>query len=186
MIQILLLSPSSFVDVITNSSSELFICDTNKSIDFVKGFLETCLDTYCMGNDEHIPYDKAYGDLYKIDETNVDRFLDTFFNYNYISWKWKVEKLMGVSDFRKYCEEEYGLVMKFPWDQNRSHNEKVSKQIEDLSNDYERAWKTKNYPKIKEHVIGQVVLYSASDNSIPYPLFDLMEHTFSAERIHLG
>lgn len=32
----LIISPHSFVDLITNSSSELFICDTTKSIDTVK------------------------------------------------------------------------------------------------------------------------------------------------------
>jgi hypothetical protein len=32
----IIVSPHSFVDIITNSSSELFICDTDKSIDTVK------------------------------------------------------------------------------------------------------------------------------------------------------
>ena len=36
----------SFVDLITNSSSELFICDTKKTVDMVKELLQTLLDTH--------------------------------------------------------------------------------------------------------------------------------------------
>lgn len=186
MKQILVINTSSFVDVITNSSSELFICDTAKSIDFIKGFLETCLDTFCMGNDIIIPYGEAYGEIYKIDESNVDRFIETCFNYGYTNWNWGVEKLIGFSDFRIKCEKEHGLEMKSPWSENRAHNEKVDKEIDSLRKDYERAWKSRNTQKIKDKVMGQVVLYSAKDNSIPYSLFDLIEQTLNADRIHLG
>lgn len=39
MAQVLILSPHSFVDVITNSSSELFVAETSKTIDAVKEIL---------------------------------------------------------------------------------------------------------------------------------------------------
>lgn len=34
--------------------------------------------------------------------------------------------------------------------------------------------------------VGQVIIESAGDNSIPYELFDLINLAFNAERIHLG
>ena len=34
----------STIDVITNSSSELFVCDTTKSLEFVNEFLKNILD----------------------------------------------------------------------------------------------------------------------------------------------
>lgn len=40
MKQVLLIQTHSFVDVITNSSTELFVCNTDKSIETVKKILE--------------------------------------------------------------------------------------------------------------------------------------------------
>ena len=75
MKKIILVDPHSFVDVITNSSSELFVCDTDKSVKFVETFLENALDTYNMGRETNIPFRKAFGEIYKIDETNFDEFV---------------------------------------------------------------------------------------------------------------
>jgi hypothetical protein len=45
----------SIVDVITNSSTELFVCDTKKSIEQVKEILEKMLEFYnSTHNDEHL------------------------------------------------------------------------------------------------------------------------------------
>jgi hypothetical protein len=41
MKQILIINPHSMVDVITNSSTELFVCDTEKTIAVVKEILES-------------------------------------------------------------------------------------------------------------------------------------------------
>ena len=43
-----------------------------------------------------------------------------------------------------------------------------------------------SYLNFKENDVGRVVIDSMSDNSIPYPLFDMIEEKFDAERIHLG
>ena len=34
--------------------------------------------------------------------------------------------------------------------------------------------------------VGKIIIESASDNSIPYELFDLIKTIFKAERLHLG
>ena len=38
----------------------------------------------------------------------------------------------------------------------------------------------------KEPIVGRMSIRSSSDNSIPYPLFELIECAFDAWRIHLG
>jgi hypothetical protein len=38
----------------------------------------------------------------------------------------------------------------------------------------------------KEDIFGKIIIESASDNTIPYELFDLIEFIFKGERIHLG
>lgn len=40
MKQALLINTHSFVDVITNSSTELFVCDTDKTVDAIKDILK--------------------------------------------------------------------------------------------------------------------------------------------------
>lgn len=46
----------SIVDVITNSSTELFVCDTKKSLDQVKEILEKMLDLYNSTLEDEHPY----------------------------------------------------------------------------------------------------------------------------------
>jgi len=42
----IIISVHSFVDVITNSSTELFVCDTDKSIDVVRAMVDEMQDKY--------------------------------------------------------------------------------------------------------------------------------------------
>lgn len=82
MKQIYTIKPHSFVDIITNSSTELFTADTNKDVEAVKEILEEILDSYdsCMDvighvfkfsykeylkaiNDTNTPYDNAYREM---------------------------------------------------------------------------------------------------------------------------
>ena len=41
-----IISSHSFVDIITNSSTELFVCNTDKSAEFVTEIIRTLLDAY--------------------------------------------------------------------------------------------------------------------------------------------
>lgn len=47
----------SFVDVITNSSTELFICDTKKELEAIKEILQKIIDGYNMMNDSSYSMD---------------------------------------------------------------------------------------------------------------------------------
>lgn len=76
----------SFVDVITNSSTELFVCNTDKTIEAVKEILKKIIDGYNMMSDSNY---------------SMDVFEEPWiFNLEeYRKWKIKVEKI------RKACEK---------------------------------------------------------------------------------
>jgi hypothetical protein len=64
MKQILVINTHSFVDLITNSSSELFVCNTDKSVDMVESLLRKMLDLHneIHGTSRH--FDDCFGGVY--------------------------------------------------------------------------------------------------------------------------
>lgn len=82
--EIFLINLHSFVDVITNSSSELFIMDSKKSVETVRDFLRDSLDLRNgLVADEDFEdgceytFDACFGFVEVIDESNVDDILET-------------------------------------------------------------------------------------------------------------
>ncbi len=53
----------SVVDIITNSSSELFVCGTHKSEEKVREILRKLLDAYNFSMDSSIGFDEAFGEV---------------------------------------------------------------------------------------------------------------------------
>ena len=128
MKQVLHFKPHSTIDVITNSSSELFVCDCGRDINAVEDMLQDMLDLHNKMFDEDRTFNDCFGDIYKIkDEDEARSLIDkvSYFSYN-----------------------------------NKSFN--------------------------AENYVGNIVIESDSDNSIPFELFDLIESGFNARRIHLG
>ncbi len=113
------------VDLITNSSSELFVCDTEKSLDMVKEVLVKLCGLYNEKQNLKLP-EHRYA-------LNMDKLFTDVFNEPYIQ--------EGDRDI-----EGYGVFI----------------------------------PK------NTIIIESASDNSIPYDLFDDIESIFHAQRHHLG
>ena len=63
MKQAFTLDKHSFVDVITNSSTELFVCDENKSLELIENILQQIVVNY---NEEQVPHDEwAYPTTYE-------------------------------------------------------------------------------------------------------------------------
>jgi hypothetical protein len=189
MRKVILVETHSLVDVITNSSSELFVCDTDKSIGFVKTFLENALDTYNMGSETNIHFKQAFQEPYKIDESNVDEFIRRAVeDWHFTPWNWDVPSIKSSWDHKDKYFKEKGLSYKSPWDdkKNKAYNDKIEKEAEEVWEKYFEDWKAVNIPKIKEKVIGNVVIESTDDNSIPYPLFEMIEGVLNASRQHLG
>lgn len=72
MKQILRFKLHSLIDVITNSSTEIFICNTDKSVEMVTELLKEMLGTYCkMHGDDKFTFDRCFNPVYKL-ETDVD------------------------------------------------------------------------------------------------------------------
>jgi len=92
--------PHSVVQLITNSSTELFSMDSENSIEFIIEVLNDLINLHNKLNKTHLSFDDVFQDPYESD--------------------------------------------------------------------------------------SQIKLYGATYNSIPYWMFDLIEDTFNAERIHLG
>ena len=107
----------SMVDVITNSSTELFVLDTNKSLKTIKEILQEAIDLHNSSMGTNLKFEDVFDDPY-IGEA----------------------PLGGWEDF--YTSK----------------------------------------------IIGGVVLKGASDNSIPFWMFDFIENIFGwrTERFHLG
>ena len=107
----------SFVDLITNSSTELFVLDTDKSLDVVKDILQNLVDFHNKMYSTNFKFEDIFEEPYI---GNADAFLQGFY---------------GKSD-------------------------------------------------IKEGII----ISGASDNSIPYWMFDFIKDVFGykTERFHLG
>jgi hypothetical protein len=109
----------SLVDVITNSSTELFVIDKNKSLKFVKEVLQMAIDLHNKSNEQKYTFEDVF------DEPKT-------FEGKYVVEGW---------------EDYYA-----------------------------------------SDIIDGIEIYGASDNSIPYWMFEFIEYTFgyNTERFHLG
>jgi hypothetical protein len=54
----------SMVDVITNSSTELFVLDTEKSVEVVREILEEAIDLHNKATGENLVFDNVFEDPY--------------------------------------------------------------------------------------------------------------------------
>jgi hypothetical protein len=120
----------SVVDIITNSSSELFVCGTDKSEEKVREILRKLLDAYNFSMGSSVGFDEAFGEVRHGNRDDV-KLLKEWNTYDHI-----LETVRG-QEFEK--EPKKGIV-----------------------------------------------IYSTSDNSIPYELFHLIEAALNATRLHLG
>jgi hypothetical protein len=72
----------SVIDVITNSSTELFVCNTNKDIEYIKELLQELLDLYNKGTDEYLLYEDVFNDPF-IYTKEMFLKVDPEYKYNY-------------------------------------------------------------------------------------------------------
>ncbi len=208
--QILTINAQSFVDVITNSSSELFICNTDKSVEMITEVLQNMLDEYNQENGSNNTFSDCFGAIAIVGENNATGtyFIDDL----------PLTQQDALEQRRKEIIQDIirAELEKDPkWDKkNWNERDKIlSRKTEAQLLEYKREeklssvtgeksnmpnwWHTGNKPKKNSwdydrqmtwrgQYIGKVIIESATDNSIPYDLFDRIESTFSAERHHLG
>jgi len=173
--KIYIIAPHSFVDVITNSSSELFIGNTDKSIETIKEICVDLLSVYNKINDTSLEFEDVFEEPYIVDENNIDNILHTLQGYcDDIPNEWEIEKSLGLKRNYSYSKK----------DEFKEYNQNIIKQVKE---EYDKQM-AEQLPALKQKYLGNVVLFSANDNSIPCEMFDFLENIFNNynSRIHLG
>lgn len=120
--QIMSVNIHSFVDVITNSSTELFVCDTDKSIETVETILREKLKQYSALADREYVYEECFDPVFIYTQEMAD----------------------------KAAADEY-------------------------------SWGYEG-----QATVGKIIIESASDNTIPYDLWDRINDLFDGQNHHLG
>lgn len=187
MRQLLIVERHSFVDVITNSSSELFVCDTDKSEEFIREFLQKCLETYNFGAGTNCSFEECFGPIEIITPESVEKFIDEYvIDWGVHNWRWEIEELPDYWQFRRSIQEKEHLYERYPYNENVEHNHRVRSRLDLEWNKAVSEWKEKNLEALKAKLIGNICIYSESDNSIPYEMFEMIENVLNAKRQHLG
>jgi hypothetical protein len=252
MKHLLVCSLHSFVDLITNSSSELFVCNTEKTVESVKELLQQLLNCHnaaakdnCIFEDtfgrvelanykfqwskvpskiqeEYVYYNAPYcryaeylaeeNDEVKklIRQENVLRMKlkkegkeDTFFEARQPLWsKYGAKQLLAEGklfiEFLKqnnFSTENIAFTKKLykkAADEHLRHKDGLhyqeikinSKQHPKLRTALQIFFEWKNYGITANK--GDILIYSSTDNSIPYELFEMIVSYLNAERYHLG
>ena len=78
MVDIIVINNHSFVDTITNSSTELFVCDTGKSLELVKELLQELTNTYNKLHGEGYTYEYMFKEPYIGDDTQDEYWGECF------------------------------------------------------------------------------------------------------------
>lgn len=156
----MLIKNHSFVDVITNSSTELFVGNTDKNISFIEELLLNYLEVYNKSNNTSIDSLESICKVEVINETNIDEWVDTLTGWDLPYWINTDSEQPEYNDFKDW----------------------------DLYDKADKEWVRRNFDVIKEGVLGMVVIIGTGDNSIPYELFDAIESLFekNSHRIHMG
>lgn len=168
---IFLFKPHSMVDIITNSSSELFICETDKTV----GFIENFIDDF-----NNISDTNSLCDVYQITNENVEDFILKYIVGWYVKrYIWSSYHL--IEDFERKTNI---LKRQFRYigDDYKEHNKQLDKEIET----YTEKWLTDNMETLKKDLIGNIIIISSDDNSMDSAIFSALEDLFDAYRFHLG
>jgi len=159
--KLLLPSIHSFIDVITNSSSELFVVESAKSIETVEEMLKIMLNYW-----NSMAADGIFGSRFVKNE-----------RYS-ISNDDKIK-----SPPLKPYNEVFGAVYVYTKEMYEHDKKEFDKYKKEYPNDkIDPGW---GYEKSSN--IGKIMITSSDDNSIPYEMFEWIESAFGhVKRFHLG
>lgn len=167
------IKPHSFVDVITNSSSELFVIHSKKDVNMIRGILEELIAvSNKAGNDGKTTFDEAFNENIVKIKTDEEAIREVWNNVYFFDYNWnniddsihnKIYEMKEVENIKKWE------------DKNEKAFEIFKNMCEKGEFDY------------KKHIkVGDIIVYSRSDNSIPWGIVDAIEGMFDCQRIHLG
>lgn len=203
---VLFITAHSLIDTITNSSSEIFICGADKSLKFVKRYLKNLLKTpiklqYEEESECLFNYDQVFGEVYVVDDTNVDKVIDllvldyglniSVLNYNHDTsgLKQELSESAGKEQFAAppgYYEvtDKYKFIL--PYLEHKEHNEQVQRQRTAAWDKAKEEYINLHGDVIRKTLLGKICIESLEDNSIPYELFGLISTDLNAYHMHLG
>ena len=203
----------SFSDIITNSSSELFVLNTNNTIQKIKeilssitsGYLDPIIfdlekynkwkeDNSFVSNLESTYFDTIEGWFTDLDDENslFDYRLQAFRNimeYNSLEvCYFKESNIPFYTEFMKFAKT-IGLKSINSFSIYRENKEEKCKeffnQFEKLGNTLPSWWNPKEEDTI-QGLNGKVLLLSCDENSIPYESFDFINEILNGYNLHLG
>lgn len=151
----------STIDIITNSSSELFLLDErcSKTIETIESMLREMLRHW-----NEMALAGIFGDHYVKNER----------------YDFENEKIKEKEAIKTY-EDTFGKIFVFTREMYEAERKTYEKYKQD--GDDENEW---GYGYERPENIGRIVITSHSDNSIPYEMFEWIESAFGGERFHLG
>jgi hypothetical protein len=170
-LKMFIISFHSVIDQITNSSTELFMSESNLSIEIVQEILQKLLDDY----NKKDGYNRKYKDVFK------KPVIYTRKKYN--------EK---AKEAERYCKQDilYNIKQAF-YAKNNSERTYYKNELYKSKNCFiNNKFCIENYKYILEYEysnnIGNIIIEGVTDNSIPYDLFEEIESLLNAKWYHVG
>ena len=203
----------SFSDIITNSSSELFVLNTNNTIQKIKeilssitsGYLDPIIfdlekynkwkeDNSFVSNLESTYFDTIEGWFTDLDDENslFDYRLQAFRNimeYNSLEvCYFKESNIPFYTEFMKFAKT-IGLKSINSFSIYRENKEEKCKeffnQFEKSGNTLPSWWNPKEEDTV-QGLNGKVLVLSGGENSIPYESLDFIDEILNGYNLHLG
>ena len=201
--KLLIIPIQSISDVITNSSSEIFVLDTDKSISEVIEILEAIT----TGFQEPIKFNlKEFEetDFEEVEECDYFRYYDnTYYDVvrnNFVDLNdersvyrdklYRIYYYDGYEELQRLIDEELDKITK----ESRNWyfydvytNPSCLKIAIDVIKKYEAEHgSVKPVNDSIQSLDGKVLVLSESDNTIPYETFDVIDYVLNGKHYHLG
>ena len=203
----------SFSDIITNSSSELFVLNTNNTIQKVKEILNSITSGY----QDPIIFNLESYNKWKEDNSSVSNLESTYFN-TVEDWlidldsedslfEYRLQAFCNIMEYNSlqvcYFRENnipfYTEFMKFAKtiglksiNSFSIYRENKEEKCKEFFNQFEKSgntlpswWNPKEEDTV-QGLNGKVLLCSCDENSIPYESFDFINEILNGYNLHLG
>ena len=213
MNNLIIIPIQSFSDIITNSSSELFVLNTNNTIQKVKEIL----NSITFGYQDPIIFNLESYNKWKEDNSSVSNLESTYFN-TVEDWlidldsedslfEYRLQAFCNIMEYNSlqvcYFRENnipfYTEFMKFvktiglkSAERFSIYRENKKEECKEFFNQFEKSgnilpswWNPKEEDTV-QGLNGKVLLLSCDENSIPYESFDFINEILNGYNLHLG
>ena len=213
MNNLIIIPIQSFSDIITNSSSELFVLNTNNTIQKVKEILNSITSGY----QDPIIFNLESYNKWKEDDSSVSNLESTYFN-TVEDWlidldsedslfEYRLQAFCNIMEYNSlqvcYFRENnipfYTEFMKFvktiglkSAERFSIYREKKEEECKKFFNQFEKSgntlpswWNPKEEDTV-QGLNGKILLLSCDENSIPYESFDFINEILNGYNLHLG